>query len=133
MVRLLAYRGGSAVSLYRPVEDTVILPTGDRAALTYKSEVSPGSSFTIRKFPRNPWTPTKMINPKAMALLSLCLDAKIPILVYGPMRSGKISLINSLVTMINPENSNPTGRDKAISKLRDRRWRQRLNNPQHGH
>jgi len=53
MVKLLAYRGGSAVSLYHPVEDTVILPTGDRAALTYRSEVSPGSSFTIRKFPRD--------------------------------------------------------------------------------
>ena len=110
MVKLLAYRGGSAVSLYRPVEDTVILPTGDRAALTYKSEVSPGSSFTIRKFPRDPWTPTKMIltkmiDAKALSFLSLCLDAKIPILTYGAMRTGKTSLINSLVALISPESS----------------------------
>jgi len=53
MVKLLTYRGGSAVSLHRLIEDTVILPTGDRTALTYRSEVFPVSSFTIRKSPRD--------------------------------------------------------------------------------
>lgn len=110
MVKLLAYRGGSTVSLFRPVEDTVILPSGDRAALTYRSEVSEASSFTIRKFPKNPWTPTKMIamgmiSPEAMALFWLALETKVPILVYGPMRTGKTSLVNSLVMLVSPEAS----------------------------
>ena len=110
MVKLLAYRGGSAVSLFRPVEDTVILPTGDRAALTYSSQVSLASSFTIRKFPKNPWTPTKMVatgmaSPELLALLWLALEAKVPIIVYGPMRTGKTSLVNSLVMLVSPEAS----------------------------
>ena len=85
IVKLLAYRGGSAVSIFRAKEDSVILPYGDRAALTFRSEISPTSSFTIRKFPRNPWTPIKiistgMITPEAMAFLWLCIDAKLPII-----------------------------------------------------
>jgi len=110
IVKLLAYRGGSAVSIFRAKEDSVILPTGDRAALTFRSEISPTSSFTIRKFPRNPWTPTKiistgMITPKAMAFLWLCIDAKLPVVVFGPMGSGKTSFANSLAMLIRPDAS----------------------------
>lgn len=110
MVRLLAYRSGSYISFFKPVKDTVILPEGDRAALTYRSEVSEASSFTIRKFPRDPWTPTKMIrtgmlSPDMMALLWLAMDAKIPIIVYGPMRTGKTSLLNSLVMLASPDSA----------------------------
>jgi len=110
MTRLLAYRGGKTISLFKPVEDTVILPTGDRAALTYKSEVSFSSSFTIRKFPRDPWTITKMIvngmiSPEAAALIWLTLDFKVPIIVYGEMRTGKTSLMNALMSLINPSMS----------------------------
>lgn len=110
MVRLLAYRGGSSISLFKPIRDSVILPTGDRAALTYRSEVSEASSFTIRKFPRDPWTPSRMIaygtvSPEAVALLWLMVDAKIPILVYGPMRTGKTSIVNALVMLVRPDAS----------------------------
>ena len=110
MVRLLAYRGGSSVSVFRAVEDTVILPTGDRASLTYRSEVSPTSSFTIRKFPRDPWTPTKILAhntapPEVLALLWLAVDLKVPVIVYGPMGSGKTSLMNALAMLIKPDAS----------------------------
>ncbi len=110
MVRLLAYRSGSYISFFKPVKDTVILPEGDRAALTYSSEVSEASSFTIRKFPRDPWTPTKMIrtgmlSPDMMALLWLAMDAKIPIIVYGSMRTGKTSLLNSVVMLAPPDSA----------------------------
>ena len=110
MVRLLAYRGGSSVSVFRAREDSVILPTGDRCALTFRSEISPTSSFTIRKFPRRPWTPTKMIRtgmvtPEAMALLWLCIDAKLPIMVFGAMGTGKTSFINALAMLIRPDAS----------------------------
>ncbi len=94
IVRILAHRGGSGIHRSRPILDSVILPTGDRAALTYRSEVSPTSSFTIRKFPRNPWTPTRimltgMLTPEAMAFLWLGIEAKLPILIFGEMGSGK--------------------------------------------
>ncbi|MCD6361623.1 MAG: Flp pilus assembly complex ATPase component TadA, partial [Armatimonadetes bacterium] len=106
----LAYRGGSAVSVFRAKEDSVILPTGDRAALTFKSEISPTSSFTIRKFPRYPWTPTRMLSTgmlsiEAMAFLWLCIDAKLPVVVFGPMGSGKTSLANALTILIRPDAS----------------------------
>ncbi len=110
MVKLLAYRGSSAVSVYRAKEDSVILPTGDRAALTFRSEISPTSSFTIRKFPRHPWTPTRilatgMLTPEAVAFLWLCIDAKLPVVVFGPMGSGKTSLANALAMLIKPDAS----------------------------
>jgi len=107
MVRILAHRGGSGIHRSRPILDSVILPTGDRAALTYRSEVSPTSSFTIRKFPRYPWTPTRMmlthmISPEAMALLWLAIEAKLPIIIFGEMGSGKTSLANALGCLIKP-------------------------------
>ena len=110
MVRLLAYRAGSSVSVLRPVRDTVILPTGDRAALVYRSEVSESSSFTVRKFPRDPWTPTKLLSvntasPEALAFLWLAVEHRVPILVCGRMRTGKTSLSNALCMFIPPDSS----------------------------
>ncbi len=107
MVRILAYRGGSTIHRSQPVVDSVILPTGDRAALTYKGEVSPTSSFTIRKFPKHPWTPTRMmatgmVTPEAMAFLWLAIEAKMPIIIFGEMGSGKTSLANALGCLIRP-------------------------------
>ena len=48
MVRLLAYRGGSSISLFKPIRDFsyfCLLKTG--AALTCRSEVSEASNFTL--------------------------------------------------------------------------------------
>ena len=122
IVKLLAYRGGSAVSIFRAKEDSVILPTGDRAALTFRSEISPTSSFTIRKFPRDPWTPTKMINTgmitsDAMAFLWLCIDAKLPVMIFGPMASGKTSLANSLAMLIRHDSSIALCQDAPEMKI----------------
>mgnify|MGYP003875090449 CR=1 FL=1 len=108
MVRLLAYRGGKAVSLFQPVLDTVILPGGERASLTYRSEASEASGFTVRKPPRDPWTLTRLItrgtlSPDCAALLWAAVDAKVPVLLYGPMRVGKTSLQNALVMAIPPD------------------------------
>jgi len=107
LVRLLAYRGGRSISLATPLLDTVILPTGDRASLTYRSEVSPSSGFTVRKFPRSPWTITRLIHAntlsaEAAAALWLALDARIPVLVYGQMRAGKTTLVNALLGLLPP-------------------------------
>ncbi|RLI09772.1 hypothetical protein DRO33_06370, partial [Candidatus Bathyarchaeota archaeon] len=96
LVRTLAYRGGKTISRFMAKLDSVILPTGDRCRLVYRSEISPSSNFTIRKFPRHPWTPTRilatgMISPVAMAWLWLAIEYKLPVLTYGMMGSGKTS------------------------------------------
>ena len=110
IVRMLAYKGGKTISRFVAKLDSVILPTGDRARLVYRSEVSPSSNFTIRKFPRNPWTPpmmlaTGMITESAMAWLWLAIEHKMPVIIFGEMGSGKSSLQNSLGMLIRPTSS----------------------------
>ena len=110
LVRTLAYRGGKTISRFMAKLDSVILPTGDRCRLVYRSEISPSSNFTIRKFPRHPWTPTRilatgMISPVAMAWLWLAIEYKLPVLTYGMMGSGKTSLNNALAMLIRPDSS----------------------------
>ena len=110
LVRTLAYRGGKTISRFLAKLDSVILPTGDRCRLVYRSEISPSSNFTIRKFPRHPWTPTRilatgMISPEAMAWLWLAIEYKLPIMTYGMMGSGKTSLNNALAMLIRPDSS----------------------------
>ncbi|RLE89792.1 MAG: hypothetical protein DRN04_15940, partial [Thermoprotei archaeon] len=110
LVRMLAYKGGKTISRFLAKLDSVILPTGDRARLAYRSEVSATSNFTIRKFPRRPWTPprilaTRMITADAMAWLWLAVEYKMPVVMFGEMGSGKTSLQNALGMLIKPDSS----------------------------
>jgi len=110
LVRMLAYKGGKTISRFMAKLDSVILPTGDRARLVYRSEVSPTSNFTIRKFPRKPWTPPKMlatgmISTEALAWLWLAIEYKLPVIMFGAMGSAKTSLQNTLGMLIKPDSS----------------------------
>jgi flagellar protein FlaI len=108
MVRLLAYRGGRSISRFRP-QVNVVLPTGDRAALTLgEGEVARSSSFVIRKFPKRPWTPplyiaTGVISPEAMALLWLASEHKLALMSFGGLGTGKTTLINAVAMLLPPE------------------------------
>ncbi|GEM_PF-4735572 len=108
MVRLLAYRGGRSISRFRP-QVSVVLPTGDRAALTLgEGEVARSSSFVIRKFPKRPWTPplylaTGVISPEAMALLWIASEHKLALVSFGGLGSGKTTLINAVAMLLPPE------------------------------
>ena len=108
LVRLLAYRGGRSISRYRP-QVNVMLPTGDRCALTLgEGEVARSSSLVIRKFPRKPWTPpsylaTGVISPEAMGVLWLAALHKLAEMSFGGLGTGKTTLINAVAMLLPPD------------------------------
>ena len=127
LVVRLAHMAGRSVSTFKPKIDSAILPGGHRLALTYRSEISPTSSFTIRKFPEKPWTITKMLvnkmlTPEATAWLWLLVENRLAIVVFGAMGSGKTSLINALMNLIPPDAMVGTVEDVAEFKIAHRYW-----------
>lgn len=75
----LAQKGGKHISIGEPLVDAT-LPDGSRLQTTYGREVtSHGSTFTIRKFREDPFTPPELIKNntfslKMLAYLWLCIE-----------------------------------------------------------
>ncbi|VVC04698.1 Type II/IV secretion system protein [Candidatus Burarchaeum australiense] len=85
------------------------LEGGDRANATLYPISTKGNSITIRKFAKNPWTITRMLDPKASvmnvdvaALLWLCIQYEMNIIVTGGTASGKTSVLNALLVFTPP-------------------------------
>ncbi len=127
LVVRLAHMAGRSVSTFKPKIDSAVLPGGHRLALTYRSEVSPTSGFTIRKFPEKPWTiakmlANKMITPEAAAWLWLLIESRLAVIVFGAMGSGKTSLVNALMNLIPPDAMVGTVEDVAEFKIAHKYW-----------
>lgn len=81
---------------------------GHRLAVTFTNEVTlPGSTFCIRKFPDSPLSMAhllkyKTLTPIMAAYFWLLVEYRSYVMVLGPMGSGKTSLLNSLLTLIDP-------------------------------
>jgi len=85
------------------------LTTGDRVNATLFPISTKGNTITIRKFRRDPWTMIHFIDPKektlsaeVAALLWLCMQYELNIIVSGGTASGKTSVLNSLMAFIPP-------------------------------
>ncbi len=106
-VQKLAQRTGQSVTVAIPFSDSMT-KEGHRLAVTFTNEVTlPGSTFCIRKFPESPLSMAhllkyKTLTPLMAAYFWLLIDYRSYIMVLGPMGSGKTSLLNSLLTMIDP-------------------------------
>jgi Type IV secretory pathway, VirB11 components, and related ATPases involved in archaeal flagella biosynthesis len=108
-IEKLVYKSGKSVSMFKPMLSIKSSDTA-RITVTYKKEVGyKGSSVTIRKFPENPWSITRIlckntIDVVSAAYLMKLIENKKAVLVIGGMGDGKTSLINSLTNFI-PHNS----------------------------
>jgi flagellar protein FlaI len=106
-VQKLAQRTGQSVTVAIPYSDAMT-KEGHRLAVTFTNEVTlPGSTFCIRKFPESPLSMAhllkyKTLTPLMAAYFWLLIEYRNYIMVLGPMGSGKTSLLNSLLTMIDP-------------------------------
>ncbi|MFH1839726.1 MAG: type II/IV secretion system ATPase subunit [Nanoarchaeota archaeon] len=106
-VEKLAQKCGQYVSYANPLLDGA-LPDGSRVNATFTEDISSrGPTFTIRKFTRNPWTPTQLMylrtaSPEILAYLWLLIEYERNIMVIGGTGSGKTTFLNGLIFFIPP-------------------------------
>ncbi|MDK2974348.1 MAG: archaeal flagellar protein FlaI [Methanofollis sp.] len=103
----LAQRSGKHVSIGTPVLDAT-LPDGSRLQLTFGKEVSTrGTSFTIRKFRSEPFTPVELLelgtfSPEELAYFWMSIENNKSMLFIGGTASGKTSSLNAVSLFIPP-------------------------------
>jgi archaeal flagellar protein FlaI len=105
---LIGRKVGRQITNLDPLMDAHLI-TGDRVNATLFPISTKGNTITIRKFRREPWTIIHLIDPvqKTMtreiaALLWLCMQFELNIIVAGGTASGKTSILNALMPFIPP-------------------------------
>jgi flagellar protein FlaI len=126
-VQRLAQKTGKSVTVAVPFADSMT-SDGHRVAVTFASEVTlPGSSFDIRKFPKEPLSIAHLIKSNTMSALMaayywLLVESKGFVMILGTMGSGKTTTLNSLSTMINPPSKIATIEDTPELRLPHTHW-----------
>ncbi len=104
----LAQKCGKHISIADPMLDAT-MPDGSRIQMTLSSEVTTkGSTFTIRKFRDDPFTPPDLIGLNTMSaeMLSyfwLAVENRVNALIAGGTASGKTTILNAMSLFIPPE------------------------------
>jgi len=101
---MVARKVGRQINILNPMLDAH-LPTGDRVNATLFPISAFGNTITIRKFSRNPWTISRFIKSKTIstdvaALIWLCIQNELSLLVTGGTGSGKTSFLNAMAGFI---------------------------------
>ncbi|MBI5133334.1 MAG: type II/IV secretion system ATPase subunit [Thaumarchaeota archaeon] len=126
-VMKMIHRSGKHVSAAFPVAD-ISLPGNHRMAILYQKELTPkGTSFTIRKFKEEPYTIIDLINLDTIdvniaAYLWLLLEHKMSIIVLGPTASGKTTMLNAIISLINQTYKIFTIEDVAEINIPHENW-----------
>ena len=103
----LAQRSGKHISTGSPMLDAT-LPEGSRLNLTLGSEVTTrGTSFTIRKFREEPFSPIELLdygtfNSEALVYFWLSIENNKSLIFIGGTASGKTTSLNAVSLFIPP-------------------------------
>jgi archaeal flagellar protein FlaI len=103
----LAQRSGKHISIGAPILDAT-LPDGSRLQLTFSKVVtSRGTSFSIRKFREEPFTPVELLEHgtfpvDAMVYFWLAIENNKSLLFIGGTASGKTTSLNAVSHFIPP-------------------------------
>ncbi|HDO19128.1 MAG TPA: secretion system protein E [Thermoplasmatales archaeon] len=101
----LAQKCGKHISIAEPMLDAT-LPDGSRVQMTLSTEVTTrGSTFTIRKFRADPFTPPDLIelgtmSPEMVAYFWLIVEHGISAIFAGGTASGKTTTLNAVALFI---------------------------------
>ena len=104
----LAQKCGKHISVAKPMLDATI-PDGSRLQATLGKHVTKkGSSFTVRRFKENPFTPLDLLRFKTMstdmmAYLWAAIEHGQSMLVCGGTASGKTTTLNAVLLFIPPQ------------------------------
>ncbi|MCR4368405.1 MAG: type II/IV secretion system ATPase subunit [archaeon] len=103
---IIARRGGKQITILTPLLDTHLV-SGDRANATLFPISGKGNTITIRRFRRDPWTVTDFIknktaNSDVMALIWMCMQYELNMILSGGTASGKTSFMNICLPFIQP-------------------------------
>ncbi len=103
----IVQKSGKHISISNPMVDAT-LPDGSRLQATLGKYVTKrGSSFTIRRFKPNPFTPIDLIrfrtmSREMMAYLWLAVENGMSMIVCGGTASGKTTTLNAVLLFIPP-------------------------------
>ncbi len=94
------------ITTLSPLMDAHLL-TGDRVNSTLEPISSHGNTMTIRKFATEPWTITDFIQAQTIdyetaALIWLCMQHEISLIIAGGTGSGKTSMLNVISAFLPP-------------------------------
>ena len=126
-VEKLAQKCGQYISYATPLLDGA-LPDGSRANATFTEDISSrGPTFTIRKFTKKPWTPTKLMqlgtcSPQILAYLWILIEYEMNIMIVGGTGSGKTTLLNALTFFIPPQARVVSIEDTRELNLQHENW-----------
>ena len=103
---IIARRVGREISNLDPMLDAYLL-TKDRANAILMPIASKGSTITIRKFARDPWTAADFIKNKTassevLSLIWLVIQYEMNMIISGGTGSGKTSFLNVCMPFIPP-------------------------------
>jgi len=105
---IIARRVGRQITVLNPLLDAHLI-TGDRINAVLYPINTKGTTITIRKFARDPYTIIDLIANKTCdldtsALLWLAIEYEMNVLVSGGTASGKTSFLNACLPFIPPSN-----------------------------
>ena len=133
-VRRIVQRSGKHISIAVPMVDCT-MPNGARLQATLGREVTKnGSSFTIRRFREQPFTPLDLIkirtmSPEIAVYLWQAVEAEQNMFVIGGTATGKTTTLNSILLFVPPEKKLVSIEDTRELNIPHENWIQMLTRP----
>lgn len=133
----LVERAGKSISLGKPTVDAT-LPQGYRLQATMGKEITTkGSTFTIRKYREQPFTPVDLVkyrtfSPEMLAYLWLAAENKRNIVIVGGTASGKTCTLNAISLFMPPDAKIVSIEDTRELQLYQENWVAAVTRPAYG-